>query len=338
MTAQAGGVAIGIQSAMGTPAASFTSYSMLNHGIDIATNAQALPGEIGGTALPRGAYKLGYAVAGQVRLIARLDDIGPLLYAAMGADSVTADTPEIGVTQHDITMAADEFSLPWLTIRRDVNGDADVDEYTDCRVASLMLRMPAVGLVEATMVFIGREAKELSATSVPVPAGSAFAVGCKGAVSLTPAGGGAVTTRFHEASITIANMLTSPQETQSIGSYVQDDIIVKARQAQVRLVHRWADRALYNEICGIGATTAAWDSEVTLATLQITMESNTLVGATATPYTLTFATDTNNTALSLEPIQAEGQNLVYLGVSGSILDSGNPMTLTLLNDTAAAYT
>ncbi len=328
-----GGVAIGIQTNKTTVATVFTSFALVSSQIDTDENVQALPPELGGVALTRGMYKAGYVVAGTVKGVVRLTDVGILLYAMCGNAAVAAGSPVVGANTHTLKMAADQFSVPWLTIRRSVDGTAESDQYLGCKAVALRLMLPGQGILMFEMSFIGREATTVAST-VAVPSDDNFGVSCLGSV-LIPADGSDTTKKFLAADIRMQNQVTTPETEQNIGSYIMDDIQVLGRKIGVNLTYKWDNRTFYKQLAGLG--TGAWTSTLFQSSLLVSAASPNFVTGT-TPYSLEFVSASANSVLTHKPVGIEGSSIVVMGVTGEIVHAtGDPFTVTLVNGRATAY-
>jgi hypothetical protein len=198
-----------------------------------------LPLEAGSSIVPRGSYKSGVWGAGQINLIPRMvDDIGYLLLAVMGKDTVrsnkkigtgvTLDT-QTGSYVHEFTFDTLESTLPYFTVRRVLEGVPKLGEVIqDNHVASADFNLPAIGPLTANLNMMGRIPSTLDMYVPDLDSGDPWALASvtyddERAFALSVDPNSAVWfdgTAFPATglSFTMNNNLLSPDQARTVGS------------------------------------------------------------------------------------------------------------------------
>lgn len=323
-----GSVGYGIQTAKGTVATTWSYHPATNVNLGPHEVQQTLPLEIGGSLLPRGAYKGGVSIAGGFDCVPRLDTIGYLLYGLTGTASVTASG---AYYKHTFKMdTTDESSIPWVSTRRRISTDVG-ETYTDCKVASSKFSMASGKAITTRFDFEGITPVLTAspAWSETYDDGDKFPVSCIGYVEL------AGTRRpITSLNIDVTNNLTTPDQEMVVGSYYMDDIMVTGRTMRLSTTYKWEDETLYQALLWGGSTT--WDPQPYYGTLDLMTQSASYVGGT-TRYALQFTAA--RVRWMAQPIDLSPGNIITMAVVGDVLkpDSGDAFTIKMLNNTATAY-
>lgn len=98
---------------------------------------------------------VGRYVYGEFEIYARPEAIGPLLYGALGAKSVSG----AGTFTHTFVSAA---ARPWFTFWRMVGNGTVIEQFIDCRISKLRIESRAGQPVKLGVTVLGREARRRS--------------------------------------------------------------------------------------------------------------------------------------------------------------------------------
>jgi len=323
-----GSVGYGIQSAKGSVTSSW-SYHPATH-INLAPHEvqQTLPLEIGGSLLPRGAYKGGVAVAGGFDCVPRTDTIGYLLYGLTGAATATASG---AYYKHTFVMnSSDESSIPWVSTRRRISTDVG-ETYTDCKVSSAKFNLASGKTVTARFDVEGiTPAMETSPSwSETYDDGDSFLVSCIGYVELAGA-----SRPITSLSVEVNNALTTQDQEMIIGSYYMDDIMVTGRTMRFNTTYKWENATLYQSLLYGGSTT--WDPQPYFGAMDFMAQSASYIGG-STRYALQFTAP--HVRYMAQPIDLGPGNIVTMAIVGEVIkpSSGDAFTIYMLNNTATAY-
>lgn len=337
-SAQGGRVALALQSggktADGGTTGSYTSIPVLAQNLSVVQGVEQLPKEISGAYLPRGSYKTGAMVFGTITLVPRARSFGHILYGLTGAVASTKDdptTPTFGT--HAFTMDPDnQGELPWFSIKRSIDGGNQAELFEDCLFTNASFRVTANRALAVEIGVIGIKGTPLSGAQADIdaPASEPFFVGCSGNVTLTDAGDAATYNKFTRAEWVLANTPSTMEHEQLIGSYLPDDFAVLERMAAFVGAYQWQDATLLHKlIYGDGASFSPTQRTGQIA---LTLNSPEMVTG-ATPYSLAFASASDNLALNFEPVGAQGASPLFMAINGVLLDSASdPFTITLVND------
>ena len=294
-----------------------------------------IPREAGaGRALPRGFVKTGVSSAGSIDTIPRTDAIGWLLFALMGA---AAEPTAAGTLwAHEFTMAADEFELPYMTVRREVAGLWG-ESSSDNRVAGLTLTVPAVDIVRASWAFMGRLPQMVSAAAwspaTYLDDSNPF-LSCVATLTSPDAG----TFIASNIVITWANVIALNEEWY-VGSYSPYDLTVGGRVCVIQCDIR-GDATLYQKMGydpTAGELPESWSPEI-LSDGAFALEVKTQADI---PHTLKFEADAVNDNIdwAVQPVVVQAAaNVQMMRVTGTLKASaGTQAKWTLTNAHTGTY-
>jgi hypothetical protein len=330
-SAQRGHIAIDAQAAyIGDAAyvapadAQWHKHKVISADFGVQELIDQLPPEVGSGLFAGGSHKLGVYVGGGCSIHPRLQDaIGSFLFAAAGDYAYTApvdDDAPIHVFKVD---AADDTSLPFITVRKHIpseDGTNVVTEYNlDCRVTALQMTLPAMGIMRQDFTFMGRRPVMVESESA---AGNAYedeatvGLSCESSVALPdfagqlPAGA-----NFTGAQVIIANTPSRAQEEMLLGSRYADKFSVVSRGAIVRLGFKWRDSLLYRKLLYTAPSggQCAWNPVPQKSPVSVMSASPALIpkptaGNYLQPYSLTFSAPSVEWQMS-SPILAGGQQI-----------------------------
>jgi hypothetical protein len=226
--------------------------------------------EVGGTLLPGGGFKAGYALAGEIEITPRLDaNIGWLLYAFAGRVSTSGDAG-VGYT-HKFPGAVLDNEVPnkWITIRRVIPADEDADYlgevFQDCKVTAvaivvgagntLRMRLSFEGLTLGTPVLNpydnGWTVENEDFDTVPVAMEGSF----------THSDGSTIT---NASNVTVGASLNvpDPQRELVVGSYSPRAITVLGRTVTASCTFFYDDPDMYRKIVYGAVDGVTWTPEI----------------------------------------------------------------------------
>lgn len=186
-----------VQSAKGTPAAAAAYRVYLAQG---GVGPRRAVGTLSGrhsTGFPERAGWAARYVDGEPEIFARPEPLGLLLYAALGAKSVSGASDP---WTHTITPAA---SLPWLTFWRMVGDGTVIEQFVDCRIARLRLISANGHPIRVALRVLGRSARRRTANVAATVTLSAPFLHTQGVGALQV--NGAVVKAISEVDLTIDN-------------------------------------------------------------------------------------------------------------------------------------
>ena len=340
-----------LQTAKGTPNVTDTAYhyQFFSEGTGIEPEPMYLPldQEIGSGQLIRDVKAVGVVGRGQFRFIPRPNFLGYLLLGALGQVTNTAPTGQLTTATHLFDFQANQFNLPYFTMRRRISAGNFGDIVPDCRIETLQIEAKAANFVRGTCSVLGAGMPSITNTpdawnaATYLDASDPFLT-CKGTVEL-PTGTGLT---LLEASITMANQMPL-DEQMVIGHYTPDDIEVVMRSITVQFTAKVKDISLYQKMkygqTGSGSITypASWLPNVYReAALNLTFQSE-RENDPGVPSSITIAANgssgaNSNIAWSCQPIGLRGNNQVVLSFSGTVLAdntaaAAGPFSVTLHN-------
>lgn len=324
ITAGKGSFGIGLQEVKGTSATSFAYIPALNIGLQPEQRAQALPPEVGGGLWSLGSYKTGVIVTGDATFNARANSIGWLLRAFAGTATSAADG-ESGLYNHMIQpVPTDESSVPWCTVTKNIS-DVWTERYTDVRVDTLRLDIPAQGLVTVAASFVGCE-PDTVANPTETYDTSPTLVTCTGYVQIGPSRSKKVT-RF---AMDFSNGLS--RDEAIVGSYFLDDVTVMSRTCQVSVDTFLTTADWYNQVYNNGGST--WDPTIYSASLDIEIEGGVAqTGGTKNAKMRIFVPQVDYLTF---PIAMAGGDLIRVTMTASLSLNGTDPAfwISLLNNQA----
>lgn len=319
------------QSAKGT--AKTAGYNWMKaHEVSLAIiqDVRALDPEIGGSLLRDTAFKAGVRVGGGARLTPRADDLGWLLYALTGSVATTSGS---GTSYfHEFTMASDESSIPWASLRKSVS-ETWGETYRDCKLASARINIPAAGALTMDTGWLGIYPELLDSNPSWSESYSTepIFITCEGRTEL-PDG-----TEINATAVTIdfANDISDDEE-RIVGSYYLDDPLVLGRMCTITWVHKIVDADLYQQIYMGGTTGTTWSSDpyITSVDLAIFSDSATDCGGSGDPYKLQFTAP--SVLWAMDPVALRGNDIIIVRLTGSVLySSSGSFEFELFNEESA---
>ena len=335
------------QTAKGTPNTTPGEYKyMLYNQASIAPNSVILPldTEIGGTTpLVRSMVKTGVFSGGGVEFIPRPDTIAKLLTGLLGEDTVTPVAGATGAHSHAITLlSTDAFNIPYHTVVH-APGGMWADQLLDCRVSALGLSWRAANFLRGTVGFTGGFPSSVSVpSSVDPDDGPQFLTVLSNIEVPSSTAVKCISGSF------VAGNAIPLDEQWIVGSYSPDDFDVVTRAFSISMLLKITDAALYSKMMYDPAGGAVWAADLLKeADINLQFNSNEEVGTgVPVPYSITIAgngdnqaSGTSNIIWSADPVGVRAGRNVMMNVTGVFLavDSGSPITVTVVNDQSAAY-
>lgn len=332
-----GALGIHSQSAKGTTAPTLNYFPATSVNLNTIQNTQSLPPEVAGSYFPRGAYKAGAAVSGDVSFLIRPEAIGNFFYALCGQDTVTPVVGQTGAYQHVFTPFAPGASadLPWMTLLKDVS-KMYTETYTDCKLSDLRVDLTKQAVATASASFFGITGAETAEPSETFESTSPF-VGCTAAVALVNEVGQASISS--EASkperVTLAFQNRISEDEYVVGQYGPEDITLLQRSVNISYDIVVRDPALVRSVYRNGGS-GAWSPTIFRGHLTLTLNSTQNVGATTQPYQCVI--DMPGIDFLMMPVPISGGQLVRANLSAQISlgsSGADTFTITLINGTSA---
>jgi hypothetical protein len=274
LTGIKGGLGIGLQAAKGTAASSITYFQTTSINVNPDQQSQAIPPEIGGQLFEYGTYKAGVMIGGDFAVNLRPGTVGWLLTAFAGTATATSIGGG-GYTHSILENQADSANLPYITLVKNVAGSW-ADEYTDCRIDTMRLDIPAAGIATASFGVAGIGYSQIAVPSMTMDATPPFET-CVGSVLLTDAAGGVTQSKMSRVSFDFSNNIN--RGIHDIGSYVLEDIPVIRKTCRITVEHYLSSSQWFNQVYGYGTT--SWDPRVMQTQMDITSKTaKDIVGTT----------------------------------------------------------
>lgn len=163
-------VSFALQSAKGTPAASATYRCFLSDGgVRPRRSLDAFETRHTGSYIQTRASTVERYVDGDPEIFARPEPLGLLLYAALGAKSVSGASDPYTHTIH-----SGATSLPWMTWWRMVGNGTLVEQFVDCQVAKLHIRSRTGQPLRVAVELLGRSYRRRASNQVASITTTAF--------------------------------------------------------------------------------------------------------------------------------------------------------------------
>lgn len=323
---------------------------------DVAQDSRIFPLEVGGTIVPTGAYKAGTMAGGGASILPRLENsFGELLFAMMGQAAVATNTPVSSANTHTFSFDANALSeTPWVAVRKYIPGRGNIRPQgvmgMDNKLATMRIAIPQNDVVSARVDFLGRVPSFDNYADAWLYANSyenadKAAYSCVGSFKI-PA--------FSSASMPVTsvileltNDLTTPREEKIVGSYFLDDIVVRTRSLQIRMVHKWDSPALYQDVYTNMANGTAW-SPTPYTTVysggnyafEANVQSTKFVTGT-TPYSLTVRAGTVVWE-PVGPVRLQGGSILSVEYRGTAIEPDSSLGVNyadfiLVNGRSSVY-
>jgi hypothetical protein len=301
--------------------------------------------EMGGVAVPEGAYKVGPMGTGDVTIQPRLKGaVGWLLKAATGQVETTADTPETGVSQHVFKVATTEC-LPFVTFRSHVKGGCNgVDDLGRVIYGARILGLQFGFTVEKPLVM----AATIRAMNFKFedPSSWTYAntmenyntlpIGVQAGSYIKIPGYSSDPLPVVQATVSIVNTPADVRYDRSYGQVGLDDISITDHVMTIDATLKWKDPALYRTILTGSASGTAWSSQVFEQDFEAVAVAPSVIGSTSTHYTIKF--NASRVVWRLNGgLQPAGRDILMMRIQGTVMNnaSGDYATITLLNDTTS---
>ena len=280
---------------------------------------------IGGHAFPSGIYKAGTGIAGQIGLEVTGEHIGYLLYFMSGAVTKTADTPEAGLASHSFKMAADQFSLPWVTFKESKD-DVIITQGVDGNVIGGRFVFTASDSLTAMFTLTGITPSFGADPTTPSTDESDVLVCSIDDASLQ------INSSDFEAQQVIVDFVNAvpqlPQEMK-IGSAFRRDITKLARNCSITM-RSWLDATFWKNVYFGGGTT--WSSAPYVQDLVVSAATGNDIPTYANPYSLTFSADEVGFGPCNAPAAAQQITMVQTNATVTIPSSGDEFEFTLVTE------
>jgi len=212
----------------------------------------------------------------------RPDTFITLVNAALGDTDVTPDTPETGANTF-LTVGVDSGVLPFLSIEEETGGGFDCNHVRDVYVNSLDLDVDPGGVLKFKAGMIAKhQVGNKTKTATPV----------EDAVAMFP--GTNVTVKFNNVTLPAKSFslkFTNNFEDDDfrLGSFFLSDVTGKRREVTASFSVRESSAAMWRTaVHGLSTAYEVSSGAVLPQELEVTLTSPTLIGATATPYSITI--------------------------------------------------
>lgn len=336
-TAQTGYVALGIQTAKGTPATVDGSLALRVTGFSVSGQSELLDFEEeigGGRDSESGAAVLGgFMVSGDMEGLFRSKVFGYLLLAAGFTAAAPVQDALTGAYRHTFTPA---ITGSYLTLVTRWGSTDAVRRFEDCLVNELTISLDANGKVTWSASIIGARETYGVAGVTPTFETGPVANYAGSAVTLDSS-----TFAWESIELSIANNLSDDEFV--IGSRLLDDVTFGAREVTVGGTVKVSDNSpsvteLYRKaVLGSGTATTPGSSDPYHSSAAVTFGSNRLVGTSTTHYFGVKAT-LPDLVLAGFPLGGSGSDRLTVDLEGRALAGASPVvTIELTNDKATAY-
>jgi hypothetical protein len=311
-----------------------------------------LDDEIGGGALLRNVVKVGVTGGGALDFIPRPETLGHFFAGALGKDASVADGAG-GAFKHTFTLADDEFSAPYYTLRSVINGVNTGEVYPHARIATFGLSFRGARFVEAQAGFLSGTPKPASTVGwATLDTGTNFDVD-GGPQFLAPLGlvqlpiNSVLTDANVLAGSFVCGMNVPLDEQWVVGKYSPAALDISKRTFALSMTLKAESDKLYKRLMYGGEAAAAWLTDLMReANFKLEFSSDGLADV-GKPYK--FAIKGNgksgqdaNVVWSAQPIGLRAGRQVIMQVSAvflaSPLSADEELTVELTNKHIASYT
>lgn len=348
-TSLVGAFGVGRQSAKDAVASTISYMPATSVGLVMNQNPQALPPEVGGDYFLRDSYKASVSGGGDVSKIIRPNSFGHTLLALTGQDTVTPVSGQTGAYAHAFTpfLPSPGVDLPWYTLIKDVAKIQDaagtnglVEQHLNSKLRSLSVDIAKSAIVTSQESWISTTPSTVTTASLNTETqdSSPKFQTCLASVSLLQQGGATITAnaaKVERFALTYTNQLSEDQSI--VGSFYLDDITLLQRTVTVDMDFVVKDAALYQAVyLNGGAIPSAWSPQIYRGALGITLNSLSMIGATAQPYQLQFVFP--GLDFMMMPITLSGADLVRATISTQVTlgpSGADRFTVNLINGVAA---
>ncbi|MCP4537698.1 MAG: hypothetical protein GY832_11165 [Chloroflexi bacterium] len=342
----------------------FYYYALTEMGLQPVKGMKVLPQEIGGRALPSGAYSTGTWMTGGVGMIPRMDNrFGRMLLAGFGEVLTTADTTiqnhadiddspgtDTGIHTHKFRFnALDQYFLPWVSLRRMLPHNQPAERvgeiFQDGHLATLMFGAQSAAPLMAQAAFLARvNQADFVFNANPGWAAATYdgfhnfgVTNCDGFVHVN-----GVDFKAVGVSIQLANQLLPPEQSMYIGSMHPLDFPCLGRALQVTATFLVEDWDLYVSMFAGGnvdvsaPTSANVNCPVYTADLDVMIASQQIITGVE-PYRIRVRSDhagaIDNVTWAVQTVQIAPNRPVVMQIVGTVLgvDTGDPIAVYLQN-------
>lgn len=340
VTAQAGTVGFGAQSAKGTlPTTWFRHRATMVDLAPIDPTQEGAP-EVGGIPVPSFPYKTGPMVAGGLTLQPRFEDtLGWLLYGLMGDVTSTESPGASGIYNHLFEMLeSDPTYVPWMGFRKHIprkdNGvNTDLGEiYKDCKVLGFTLTLPNEAPLSARIDVLGREFQldedpSIWAWDNTFEHWESIPVACAVGGYLKIEG---AELPVVQANISFQNVPLDPRNEKVYGSPWLEDITIIQRRMQYEMTVKWNNPDLYRDVLTGSTSGTDWSPHPKTASFEVKAVSSMDIDGEDEPYSLIVAAD-EVMMNQVGGITLAGNQAVMMRFSGTALEATNYASFTLRN-------
>lgn len=341
--------------------AKFSYYPLTDFGMGPVKNQDNLPPEIGGRALPTGAFVSGTWSEGAASMIARLDNrLGWVLLASLGDVSTVSDMTIVqhlagsgstaGVYTHIFRFYdTDQYFVPWLTVRRflpHTDTTADLGEvFQDGKVRSLTVTGAAGAPVTCDLDLVARLPSADSGSpgtdfdynpSWGTPTFDNFddfaVTSCDGHFQIE-----GTDFKVTNVAVTLTNQPLAPAQSVHIGTTHPLDYPNLGRSCQITATILVEDYNLYVSTFS-GTANAGADDDVSCivykADVDVMLATQTYVTGTE-PFRIRIISNTgeDNVAWQVRPLRIQPNRPIVLQVTANVqaTSSGMPIAFYLQN-------
>ncbi len=345
VTAQSTVLSWGIQADADTQPTSWYQHRALRSTLSELDDVRVLDPELGGVAVPDGAYKVGPMGGGSIILQPRLKgSIGYLLKALTGDVTSTTDA-NTNVTTHVFAFGGIEC-LPWVGVRTHIkggcNGVPDLGRIlVGARIIGAQLDFTIERPLQATFAFRSKTfqfddnpsgwtyantLEDYSTMPLGVQEGSYIKIPgfSSGALPIVA------------ATVGFVNNPLDVRFDRSYGHTGLDDITITDHAMTIDATVKWKDPSLYRAILTGSATGTAWTSTVFEQDFQATAVAPAIVGSGSDHYMLQI--DAPRVLWRINGgLDLAGRDAVMIRLNGTVLLNGDGVyaKITLKNDTAS---
>lgn len=344
VTAQSTILSWGVQADKTTLPTSWYQHRTLRSTLSEIDDVRILDPELGGVAVPDGAYKVGPMGGGDIVLQPRLKgSIGYLLKALTGQVASNTDTTT-NVTTHTFEFGKTEC-LPYVGLRSHVKGGCDgVPDLgrvlVGARVLGAQFDFTAERPLQSTFSFRALNFK------FDDPSGWTYAnaledystlpIGVQEGSYIKIPGFSSDPLPIVRATVAFVNNPLDARLDRSYGHTGLDDISITDHAVTIDAVVKWEDPTLYRAIPTGSATGTDWTSVIFEQNFQATAVAPAVIGSSSEHYLLQF--DAARVIWRINGgLDLAGRNAVMMHINGTVMldGSGNFATITLKNDTAS---
>jgi len=342
VTAQSTIISWGVQADKDTLPTKYYQHRALSASLTEIDDVRMLDPEMGGVAVPEGAYKVGPMGNGDIVIQPRLaGSIGWLLRAGFGSVTTNTDTPVQDVNEHVFKFAATEC-LPYVAFRSHVKGGCEgVGDLGRVIYGGRVLGLQFDFTVEKPLVMSANvramnfqfedpsswnyenQMEHYASLPIGVQAGSYIKIPQYSSDPLPVV----------QASVALINTPGDVRFDRSYGQTGLDDITITDHVMTIDAVLKWKDPALYRTILTGSATGTSWNAQVFEQDFEAVAVAPGTIGSTSEHYKLVFSASRVvwriNGGLTLA-----GRDVIMLRLQGTVMNNagGDYATLKLYND------